>query len=279
MNNTREIALQIRQLIIKMLTESGSGHTAGPLGMADVFSVLYFSDLLHLSPAQRDDPSRDRVILSNGHICPVWYATLALRGYFPAEELDTLRQFGSRLQGHPHRDFSPVGANHHSPSIHPPNLPGIENTAGPLGQGIGFAVGVALGLRRQSNRVICLCGDGELDEGQCWEAFMTAAKYKLTNLTFIIDRNDIQIDGFTHDVMPLESLKDKLASFGLFTIEIDGHNHEQIYAALKLQTTKPTAIIIKTIPGKGVSFMEGKYEWHGKTPNRQESEQALKELC
>ena len=268
MKNTPQIAKEIRQLVVKMLASAGSGHTAGSLGMADVFSVLYFSDLLHLSPAQPDDPSRDRIILSNGHICPVWYATLAKRGYFPLDELDTLRQFGSPLQGHPHKDFSATSI-----------LPGVENTAGPLGQGIGFSVGVALGLRHQSSRVICVCGDGELDEGQCWEAFMCAAKYKLTNLTFIIDRNDIQIDGFTHDVMPLESLKEKLTSFGLCTAEIDGHNHESIYSALKMQSSKPTAIIAKTIPGKGVGFMEGKFEWHGKVPDHQEAEQALKDLC
>ena len=280
MNNQSDIATQIRKLVIKMLTQAGSGHTAGSLGMADVFSILYFSDLLNLHPQNPDDPNRDRIILSNGHICPVLYATLAKRGYFPIAELDTLRQFNSRLQGHPHKVFSEI-------LLSPNNLPGIENTAGPLGQGIGFAVGVSLGLRQQFNqkklnhlpRVICLCGDGELDEGQCWEAFMCAAKFKLNNLTFIIDRNDIQIDGFTHDVMPLESLKDKLTSFGLFTIEIDGHNHDSIYSTLKLQTTKPIAIIAYTKPGKGVSFIEGKFEWHGKVPNHQEADQALQELC
>lgn len=265
-------ATELRKLVITMLTEAGSGHTAGPLGMADVFAVVYFSDLFQIDPA---DPARDRIIVSNGHICPVWYAALAKKGYFPLKELETLRQFGSRLQGHPHKDFSASS-----------NLPGIENTAGPLGQGISFAVGLALGLKHlfeinqlpRLPRVICLCGDGELDEGQCWEAFMAAAKFNLSHLTFIIDRNDIQIDGFTHQVMPLEPLKDKLSAFGLSAIEVNGHNHQSLYDTLKHASTKPVALIAKTIPGKGVSFIQGKYEWHGKVPSQTEAKQALEEL-
>lgn len=290
MSDLIPIATKIRQQVIKMLFRAGSGHSAGSLDMADIFSVIYFSDLFQLNPASPSDPSRDRVILSNGHICPGLYAALALKGYFPLEELNTLRQFGSRLQGHPHKNFStdtsPLGTKDQELGT---NLPGIENTAGPLGQGIGFAVGLALGLRCQFEskrltrfpRVICLCGDGELNEGQCWEAFMSAAKFKLKNLVFIIDRNDIQIDGYTEEVMPLEPLKDRLSSFGLITTEINGHNHTAIYNALRIkhyESDKPLAIIAHTIPGKGVSFMEGKYSWHGKTPNKDEAAIALREL-
>lgn len=285
------IAQELRQLVIRMLESAGSGHTAGSLGMADIFSVLYFSGLFQLDPTNPGEITRDRVIVSNGHICPIWYATLAKRGYFPLEELFTLRQFRTRLQGHPHHDFSSSCLTSNGTPL---NIPGIENTAGPLGQGTSFAVGTALGLRqlyemRRLTRlpfVVCLVGDGELDEGQCWEAFMSAAKFKLHNLIFIIDRNHIQIDGFTRTVMPLEPLKDKLTSFGLRAIDIDGHNHQEIYHTLKTHCDSlapslpycPTALIAHTSPGKGVSFMEGKFEWHGKVPSHPEAQAALEEL-
>jgi len=295
--STQEIAKTIRESIITMLTAAGSGHSAGPLDLADLYSVLYFDNVMQIDPEKPHDPERDRLILSAGHTCPALYATLALKGFFPEAELSTLRKFGSRLQGHPHKNFlestelslikgeTPIGQKEFFPS----NLPGIENVAGPLGQGTSFAVGVAIGLKKQweqqkiSNipQVFCICGDGELEEGQCWEAFMAAAKYKLNHLTFIIDRNGIQIDGFTENVMPLEPLKAKLESFGLCTIEVDGHNHQSIKAAFSLDKaiqTKPVAVILHTIPGKGVSFMEGKPEWHGKVPKNEEAEQALEEI-
>lgn len=268
MSDLTAIAKTIRYHIITMLAQAGSGHPGGSLGLADIFTTIYFSNLLNLNPAQPNDPLRDRVVVSNGHVCPVWYATLAERGYFSKTKLDSLRQFGSQLQGHPHKDFLD--------SVN--NLPGIENTAGPLGQGISFATGLALGLKQQQNsaKVICITGDGELDEGQCWEAFMFAAKMKLDNLTFIIDRNDIQIDGFTHQVMPLEPLKDKLTAFGLETINIDGHNLDSVKKALIHESSKPKAILARTIPGKGVSFMENKPEWHGQAPNLDQAKEALR---
>jgi transketolase len=256
-------AQQIRSHSIEMIAQAGSGHPGGSLGLADIFAALYFSDLLNLNPQKPNDPNRDRIILSNGHVCPAWYAALAIKGYFPIQELSTLRQFGSRLQGHP----SLVA-----------NLPGVENTAGPLGQGVSFATGLALGLRQQRipARVICILSDGELNEGQPWEAFMFAAKMKLTKLTFIIDRNNIQISGFTNQVMPLEPLKDKLVSFGLNTISIDGHNFDSLISALSSQSSFPTAILAKTIPGKGVPFMENKPEWHGKAPNSDQTKEAIR---
>ncbi len=290
MKNTQEIATQIRELIIKTLVNAGSGHSAGALDLADLYSVLYFGDILSIDPKHPDNPERDRLILSAGQTCPALYATLALKGFFSMEELDTLRQFGSRLQGHPHKNFfnqtqhSTLNTQH-SPS----NLPGIENTAGPLCQGTSFAVGAALGVKKQWERhqytrlpqIFCICGDGELEEGQCWEAFMAAAKYQLNHLTFIIDRNGIQIDGFTENIMPLEPLKAKLDSFGLCVIEVDGHNHSSIKNALQLDKaiqSKPVALILHTIPGKGVDFMEGRPAWHGKTPNSGEAIEALREL-
>lgn len=291
MFNTQEIARQLRLHVINMLHAAGSGHTGASLGLADIFAVLYFSDVLKLNPHHPQDPHRDRVILSNGHACPIWYAALAERGYFPITELSTLRQYGSRLQGHPHKDFSQAPSLVAAANPSPSNLPGIENTAGPLGQGIGLATGLALGLKLQYQskhlselpRVICLCGDGELNEGQCWEAFMTASKYKLTNLIFIIDRNGIQIDGFNQEVMPLEPLKDKLSSFGLLVQEIDGHNHHSIYQSLTSKTyskgsPKPVCIIAHTTMGKDVSFMENRPLWHGKAPNNTEATAAIKEL-
>jgi transketolase len=244
-------ANEVRQDIIKMLLEAGSGHSAGPLGMADVFTALYFEVLNH-RPKDPDWPGRDRLILSNGHIVPVRYATMARAGYFPVKELMTLRQFGSRLQGHPERV----------------RLPGLETTSGPLGSGLSQAAGLALALRMDDSRarVYCVSGDGEQDEGNFWEAAMFAAKYKLSNLTLIVDRNNIQIDGTTEQVMPLENLAAKWQAFGWHVVEIDGHNMQAIIDACHLATTienQPVAIIAHTIPGKGVDFMENDFHYHG----------------
>lgn len=263
-----EKANNIRESIIEMLVEAGSGHTAGPLGMADVFTVLYFHTLKH-NPKKPDWDERDRVVLSNGHICPVLYATMSHCGYFPVEELKTLRKFGSRLQGHPHRDF----------------LPYVETSSGPLGSGLSQAIGMALADRMDSKdgerRIYCFMGDGELDEGQNWEAMMLAGKNKLHNLVAIVDRNNIQIDGFTEDVMPLESLSDKWRAFNWHVIEIDGHNMEEIadaFEAAKSIFEKPTVIIAHTIPGRGVKEFERDYRWHGKPPSKEEGQIALNEL-
>jgi len=260
-------ANSIRQDIIRMLVEAKSGHPAGSLGMADVFAALYFSALRH-DPTNPSWDARDRVVLSNGHICPVLYATLAEAGYFPKAQLTTLRKLGSPLQGHPHR-----GA-----------LPGIENSSGPLGQGISQAVGMALvGKRGKKDwRVYALLGDGELDEGQVWEAFLLASKYKLDNLVAIIDRNNIQIDGTSDEVLPLEPLSDKFSSFGWNVIVADGNNLNAILHAFGMAQScmdKPSVIIANTISGKGVSFMEKKFGWHGKSPNPEEGGLALKELA
>lgn len=264
-----EKANDIRESIIEMLLEAGSGHTAGPLGMADVFTALFFHSMKH-DPKNPTWEDRDRLVLSNGHICPVYYATLAHAGYFPVDELKTLRKFGSRLQGHPHREF----------------LTFLETSSGPLGSGLSQAVGMALADRidngrSSSKQFYCLTGDGELDEGQNWEAFMLAGKEKIQNLTVIIDRNNIQIDGFTEDIMPMSPLDKRLESFGFHVQEIDGHNFEQIIGAIGLAQAvfdKPSAIIANTIPGKGVKEFERKYEWHGKAPNKLEADMALKEL-
>jgi transketolase len=262
-------ANDIRESIIEMLVEAGSGHTAGPLGMADVFTALYFHILKH-DPAKPDWDERDRLVLSNGHICPVLYSTMAHAGYFPVEELKTLRKFKSRLQGHPHREY----------------LPMLENSSGPLGAGLSQAVGMAIADRMDHGKssdkfFYCLMGDGELDEGQNWEAVMLAGKEKLHNLTAIVDRNNIQIDGFTEDIMPMESLRAKWEAFNWHVLEIDGHNFEEIVGAInqgKAVFEKPTVIIAHTIPGKGVKEFERKYEWHGKPPNKEEAEMALREL-
>jgi transketolase len=262
----KETAKRIRIDIIKMLVEAGSGHTGGPLGMADIFTALFFS-VLKLDPQNLDDPQRDRLVLSNGHIAPVMYATMAERGYFPVEELKTLRKLGSRLQGHPHRTA----------------LPGLETTSGPLGSGISQAAGMGqvAKMDKLNWRVYCLTSDGEHDEGNTWEAIMFAAKQKLDNLTVIVDRNNIQIDGNTDDIMPLGDLAEKYRSFGWHAIDINGHNFEEILEAFEKAKEikgKPTVIIAHTTPGKGVSFMEGKFEWHGKPPNKEEAAKALEEL-
>lgn len=262
-------ANDIRQSIIEMLLLAGSGHTAGPLGMADIFTLLYFHALKH-DPKKPDWKDRDRLVLSNGHICPVLYATMAHAGYFPTEELKTLRKFGSKLQGHPHRDF----------------LPALETSSGPLGSGLSQAVGMALAERidygNASNKFFyCLMSDGELDAGNTWEAMMLAGKEKLHNLIVIIDRNNIQIDGYTEDIMPLEPLYDKLESFNWHVQEIDGHNFQAINDAIlqaKSDFGRPSVIIAHTIPGKGVKEFERDYTWHGKPPNKKEAEIALREL-
>jgi len=266
MSDLTSKAQAIRLKIIEMLTSAGSGHSAGPLGMADIFATLYMGKLLDLDPLDPWKADRDRIILSAGHLVPVWYVTLALAGYFPEDELETLRRIDSRLQGHPHFDWEDKN-----------QLPGIENTSGPLGQGTSLAVGLALGLRLQFwngkltrlPRVISIGSDGELQEGQTWEAMMAASHFSLDNLTFLIDRNQIQIDGFTEKIMGVEPLKEKLEAFGMFVIEIDGHHHDSIIQALSFDSSvhgKPSAIIAHTTPGKGVSFMENLPEWHGKPP-------------
>ncbi len=259
-------ANRIREDIIKMLLVAGSGHSAGPLGMADVFTALYFA-IAHHDPHNPKWPDRDRIVLSNGHICPVWYTTLAHAGYFPLSELKTFRQINSRLQGHP---------NHL-------DLPGVENSGGPLAQGISQAIGMALAgrLDKKNYHVYCLMSDGEHNEGQTWEALLFAAKEKLHNLTVIIDRNNIQIDGFTEDILPLEPLRQKYEAFGWHVLEIDGHNMKAIIDACHEAQSifeRPVAIIAHTIPGKGVSFMQWKSEWHGKPPNAEEARQALRQL-
>jgi transketolase len=261
-----QIANHIREDVIRMLQKAGSGHSAGSLGMADIFAGLYFGVLNH-NPKKPLWVDRDRLVLSNGHICPVQYATLARAGYFPLKELDTLRDFGSRLQGHPHRG----------------SLPGIEITSGPLGSGLSQAIGIALAgrLNNQRYHTYALLSDGEHNEGNVWEAILYAAKEKLGTLTAIIDRNNIQIDGSTETVLPLGSLREKYQSFGWQVIEIDGHNIEEFISAVyeaKAMYEKPTAIIAHTIPGKGVSFMEKRYAWHGKPPTKEEARVALKEL-
>lgn len=259
-------ANQIRQDIIEMLVKAGSGHSAGPLGMADIFTALYFSILKH-DPKKPDWPERDILVLSNGHISPVRYATMARAGYLPVKELDTLRQFGSRLQGHPERT----------------RLPGMETTSGPLGSGLSQAAGMALALRMDNkpNWVYCLMSDGEQDEGNTWEAAMFAAKYKLANLIAITDRNNIQIDGPTEHVMPLEDLRAKWEAFGWHVLEINGHNFDEIINACntaKAIENRPIMIIAHTIPGKGVDFMEHDFKWHGKPPTKEEAKVALHQL-
>ena len=264
-----EKARDIRISIIEMLVEAGSGHTAGPLGMADIFTVLYFHILKH-DPTNPMWEDRDRLILSNGHICPALYATMAHSGYLKLEELKTLRQFGSRLQGHPHREF----------------LSFIETSSGPLGLGLSQTIGMCLADKMDNGKFsgkqfYCLMSDGELQEGNVWEAMMLASKERLQNLTVIIDRNNIQIDGFTEEIMPLEPLKAKYEAFNWSVIEVDGHNIEAIIDAVNMAKAiheNPTVIICRTIPGKGVEFMENLPEWHGKPPDAVQAKKALSEL-
>ena len=262
-------ANDIRISIIEMLLEAKSGHSGGPLGMADIFTLFYFHILKH-KPKEPTWPERDRVVLSNGHICPVLYSTMAHAGYFPVEELKTLRKFGSRLQGHPHREY----------------LPYVDTSSGPLGSGISQAVGMALADRMNfgfdtPRFIYCFISDGELDEGNSWEGIMLAGKHRLRNLIVILDRNNIQIEGDTENVMPLEPLADKWRSFNWHVIEVGGHDFVALNQAVEeaqAMHSKPTLIMVHTIPGKGVSFMERNYKWHGKAPNKEEAELALKEL-
>lgn len=255
----------IRQDIIIMLYHAGSGHPGGSLGLVDILTALYFN-LLNHNPKKPLWKNRDRLILSNGHVCPVRYATMAHAGYFPKKELLTLRKFGSRLQGHPNRL----------------DLPALELSTASLGQGLGVAVGMALAakLNKQKHNIYCITSDGEHDEGSTWEAVNAAQKYKLNNLINIIDRNNIQISGHTKDVWSLESLKEKYLSFNWKVIEVDGHDFRQIISAIKKaqEINQSVCLIANTIPGKGVSYMENKFEWHGKTPNEEEAAEALLEL-
>ena len=259
-------ANDVRQGIVRALEAAGSGHSAGSLDMADIFTALYGSVLRH-DPNNIDWPDRDRLLLSCGHIAPVRYSAMANFGYFPVEELLTLRKFGSRLQGHPERV----------------TLPSVETTSGPLGEGLAQGVGMALAAKLDSAdwRVYVVTSDAEHQCGLHWEAMMTAGKFKLDNLMCIIDRNFIQIDGSTEDIMPLEPLGDKYRSFNWEVFEVDGHDMGAILETIekaKLVKGKPTVIVANTIPGKGVSYMEGDYTWHGKPPNAAQAEEALKEL-
>ncbi len=265
----------VRQSIIEMLVEAGSGHTAGSLGMADIFTLFYFHILKH-DPKNPLWVERDRLVLSNGHICPVLYASMAHSGYFPVKELKTLRKFGSRLQGHPHREY----------------LPFIEISSGPLGEGLSQAVGMALSDRidkkdpakdgaSKDRFIYCFMSDGELDEGNTWEGMMLAGKNKLGNLIAIVDRNNIQLSGNTEDIMPLEPLADKWKAFNWQVLEVPGHDFKMINEAVEEAQNsynKPTVIIAYTIPGKGVKEFENNDKWNGKPPTKEEGEMALKEL-
>lgn len=259
-------AEKIRETIIEMLVAAGSGHTAGPLGMTDIFTALYFHVLRH-DPKNPAWEERDRLMLSNGHITPVRYATMAHAGYFPVEECLTLRKFGSRLQGHPERE----------------RLPGVETTSGPLGSGLSQASGYAYAARMDGKkfRVFCAMSDGEQQEGNTWEGAMFAGKYRLSNLTGIIDRNNIQIDGVTEEVMPLDSLRAKYEAFNWHVLEVDGHNIQQFVDACneaKAIQEKPTLILAHTIPGKGIPEIENDFRWHGKPPSKDEAKKFLDQL-
>lgn len=265
-NDLSKIAKEVRQDIIKMLLEAGSGHTAGSLSMTDILVALYFG-VMHHDPKNPDWEDRDRLVISNGHTCPALYCVLARSGYFPIQKLKTYAKLNSSLQGHPERQ----------------KLPGVETTSGPLGCGLAQAAGVAW-VGKSDNlhyRVFCTVSDAEHDEGNHWEAVLFAAKYKLSNLTLIIDRNNIQIEGDTEDTMPIEPLKDKYIAFNWNVLDIDGHDIAAITSAVeeaRRVDDRPTVIIAHTVAGKGVSFMEGKSEWHAKAPNKEEAALALKEL-
>jgi len=261
------LANDIRQDIIKMLEHAGSGHSAGSLGQVEIYTALYFNLMKH-DPRNPDWDERDILVTSNGHTCPVRYACMAHAGYFDKKELMTLRRFGSKLQGHPERTM----------------LPGVETTSGPLGSGLSQAAGMALAMRmnKQQHRwVYVTVGDGELDEGNNWEAIMFAAKYQLSNMIVFVDRNNIQIDGPTEVVMPLEDLRAKWESFGWHVIEIDGNNMEAVIDAVhmaKAIVSKPVVIIAHTVPGKGVDFMEYDFHWHGVPPNHKQAKEAIRQI-
>jgi len=259
-------AEKARELLIETLLEAGSGHSAGPLDMADIFIAFYFHILNH-DPKNPDWEDRDRLVLSNGHICPIRYVTMAMADYFPIEELKTLRKLNSRLQGHPHRTA----------------LPGLETTSGPLGEGLSQGIGIALAakLDKKNYYTYVITGDGELNEGNIWEAVMMAGKIKLNNLIMVIDRNNIQIDGMTEDVMPLEPLRAKFEAFNWHVLEVDAHNIRAFVDRIEEAKSiyeKPTVIIAHAIAGKGVAFMEKDFHWHGKPPNKEEAKKALDEL-
>ena len=264
----KEKARQLRISVIKMLSEAGSGHSGGSLGMADVFACVYFGGVMQYDPKNPDWSERDRFILSNGHICPIRYAAMAEAGFFPKEELLTLRKINSRLQGHP--------------SI--TNLPGLESSNASLGQGLGIACGKALAARLDEKKhwVFCCISDGECDEGSTWEAVMFASHHKISNLIAFIDDNGTQMDGDSKNIIDLEPLEKKFQEFGWEAWACNGHDIPAILAAFEkakaLKSDKPRIIIFKTVIGKGVSFMEGKWQWHGKAPNKEETAQALKEL-
>lgn len=268
-----EIALQIRRDIIKSLAMAGSGHSGGSLGITDLLSVIYFGGYMKYDPNDYKSPDRDRFLLSAGHLCPAQYAALARAGFFPVDELATLRKYGGRLQGHPGLDMG---------------LPGIEASTGSLGQGISIALGMAMSdklVDRNERKVLCLTGDGEIQEGSVWETAMAAGNFGLDNLCWIIDNNDCQIDGRVRDVMSVYPIEDKFEAFNFNVTTIDGHDYSQICDALdkfeenrKNSVGKPTVIVAKTKMGKGVSFMEDKYQWHGIPPKPDEAEKALDEL-
>jgi transketolase len=262
-----EIANENRRLIVEMLVNAGTGHPAGALGSADFWTMLYFGNLINFRSEEPNWEDRDRVILSAGHYCPIQYACLSQMGIIPREELMTLRSVNSRLQGHPVARI----------------LPGIENSSGPLGQGVSVAVGMALAAKKMNKKwkVICFMGDGEQNEGQVWEAYMSAVKFELSNLIFVVDRNHIQIDGYTEKVMPLSPLRQKYEAFGLQIYEVDGNNMKEIsevWGTMGGYRTRPAMLILNTVPGKGVDFMENKFEWHGKTPDLGETIKALSDL-
>lgn len=265
-----EIAKEVRRDIIRMLVKAKSGHSGGPLGSADIFTTLFFGGIMKYDAKNWQWEQRDRFVLSAGHMCPVLYATLANAGFFPKEELSTLRQFGSRLQGHPGRDMG---------------LPGIETSSGSLGQGFSIAIGMALAdkyLDHNDRRVYSLTGDGELQEGEIWEGAMSAGHYKLDNFCMIVDNNDCQIDGRLPEVMNTYPLADKFKAFNFHVIEVDGHDHAALLAAFdeaKATKGKPSVIIAKTFMGYPISFMKDKYQWHGKPPTAEEGEKALAELA
>jgi len=267
------IAKEIRRDIIKMLVLAKSGHSGGPLGITDVMTSLFFNGFIRYNASDPEWESRDRFVLSSGHMAPVLYSCLSRADYFPTEELKTLRKWGTRLQGHPGRDV---------------NLPGIETASGSLGQGVSIAVGMAMTDKLVDNtdkKVFCISGDGELQEGACWEAAMAAGNYKLDNLCWIVDNNDCQIDGRVKDVMSIYPIEDKFTAFGFEVVTIDAHNFDEINSALdkfnELHSRgngKPFCIIAKTFMGKDVSFMEDKYQWHGNPPNVEQAIKALEDL-
>lgn len=260
LDDLNRMANTLRQDVISMLLEAGSGHSAGPLGLADIAAALYFN-ILHIDPRRRHDPDRDRLYVSNGHTAPIWYAVLARAGFFPVEELKTLRKLGTRLQGHMDRN----------------TVPGVESSAASLGQGLSIACGSAYAAQMDAKRyhTYCILSDGEHDEGSTWEAIAFAGHYRLQYLTAIIDRNNIQIDGQTEDIMTKEPLRDRYEAFGWHVIDVDGHNIEHVIDACneaKAIVEKPVVLIAHIIPGKGVEYMEYDYRWHGNPPGTVETE-------